>query len=338
MKKRDVKITIKDIAKEAGVSISTVSAVINGTKKVSDSKTKLIKSLIEKYNYVPDSRAQNLRNQRTATAGLVVSSFPDNHVTLMINGVGKRARELGYQLLFVNTNEDQDYEKETIRLLSSHMVDGIILTPTNINSQYLNQYLEQGVPIVQVLRYDPNLSSIPRVTMDDFQGGYDATLHLLQHGHKHIGIIYAKANITPTNERIEGYKAALKRYGISFNESYLEHGRATVQGGQKAVENLLRREKQITALFLLNDLMTVGAFQAFESLSLKCPDDIAVIGFGDFPTANIISTPITNLRLDSEMVGRLAFDMLINRINNPDFVKHIQIPASLMIRRSCGCR
>ncbi|PEO42993.1 LacI family transcriptional regulator [Bacillus sp. AFS026049] len=332
-----MKITIKDIAREAGVSTATVSHVINGTKNISEGKTKLIKRIIEKYNYVPDIRAKNLRNLKTKTAGLVVSSFPDSHVSGIVNGVGKRARELGYQMLFINTIEDQEYEMETMKLLSSHMVDGIIITPSKMDSQYLKKYIEQNLPITQVLRYDPNLPQIPKVTMDDFQAGYDATVHLLQHGHHYIGLIYATADVTSTTGRIEGYKAALKDYHLTFNESYLETGNATVEGGLKATKSLINREKQITSLFILNDLMTVGAIQGLTALSLKCPEDIALIGFGDFPAANITCPPITNISMSSETVGQTAFDVLLNKINNPSYSRHIQIPASLMIRRSCGC-
>lgn len=332
-----MKITIKDIAKEAGVSIATVSHVINRTKNISENKSKLIKEIIDKYNYVPDIRAKNLRNLKTKTAGLVVSSFPDSHVSGIVNGIGTRARELDYQLLFTNTNEDQDYEKETMKLLSSHMVDGIIITPSKMDTQYINKYIKQNIPIIQALRYDPNLLTIPRVTMDDFQAGYDATMHLLQHGHRHIGLIYAKANVTSTNGRIEGYKAALKEFQLYFNESYLELGNATVEGGQKATKYLLNREKQISSLFVLNDLMTVGTMQGLEALSLKCPEDIALIGFGDFPAAKITNPPISNISMSSEIVGRTAFDVLLNKMNNLNYSRHIQIPASLILRKSCGC-
>lgn len=332
-----MKITMKDIANEAGVSIATVSHVINGTKNISESKKKLISEIIQKHNYIPDTRAKNLRNSITKTAGLVVSSFPDSYVTGIVNGVGERACELGYRLLLINTNEDQDYEKESIKLLSSNIVDGIILTPTKMDLGYLKSYINQNVPIAQVIRYDPKLPNIPRVTADDFQAGYDATIHLLQHGHKEIGLIISRANITPTIERIEGYKAALKEYNIPFNENYLEPGYATVNNGLNATKKLLARESKISALFVLSDLMTIGAMQAISELSLKCPEHIAIIGFGDFAGASITNPAITNISLSAETIGRTAFDVLLNKINNHNYSKHIQIPTSLIIRKSCGC-
>jgi LacI family transcriptional regulator len=331
-----MKITMKDIAKEAGVSVATVSHVINGTKRISEEKHLLIRQAIEKYNYVPDIRAKNLRLQKTRTAGLVVSSFPDVYVTGIVNGVGNRARELGYHLLFVNTNEDSTYERDTIQLLGSNMVDGIILSPTS-HSLNLKEYMDQKVPLVFAIRYDPNIKDIPRVTADDFQAGYDATVHMIRHGHKNIGIIYAIPNVTSTNQRIEGYRAALKEYHIPFNERYLEIGHATVEGGFHAAKSLLKREKEISSLFVLSDLMTIGSMKALINLSLKCPEDIALIGFGDFEAATVTNPPISSISLPPDTIGRTAFDLLLNKMNNPNYFKHVQIPTSLVPRKSCGC-
>ncbi|AGT33638.1 hypothetical protein M493_17145 [Geobacillus genomosp. 3] len=332
-----MKITMKDIAKEAGVSVATVSHVINGTKRISEEKEKRIWETIKKYNYVPDARAKQLRLQKTKTAALVVSSLPDSYVTGFVNAVGMRARELGYHLLFVNTNENLEHEKETIHLLSSHMVDGIILSPSQSDISYLQTYIDQHLPIVLVNRYDPKITNIPRVVADDFQAGYDATIHLLQHGHKHIGVIYGVPNVSTTNQRIEGYKTALQEHGVPFNEHYLEMGYATVEGGYNAVKTLLNRHQEITALFVLNDAMTIGALKGIHSLLLKCPDDIALIGFGDFEAASVTDPPITNIYLPPDTIGRTAFDILINRINNPNYCKSVSLPTSLIIRKSCGC-
>lgn len=330
--------TMKDIAKEAGVSVATVSHVINGTKNISEEKQKLVRQTIEKYNYVPDIRAKNLRLKKTKTVGLVVSSLQDTYVTGIVNGVGSRARELGYQLLFVNTNENAEYEKETIQLIGSNMVDGIILSPTSCDTGYLKEHIDQQkVPFVFINRYDPNISDIPRITADDFQAGYDATAHLIQHGHKHIGLIYAIPNVTTTDQRIEGYKAALNKFNLPFNHHYLEMGHATVDGAVHAIKSLLSRNKKITALFVLSDLMTIGAMKGIIGMSLRCPEDIALIGFGDFDAAQIISPPISNIGLPPDTIGRTAFDALVNKMSNSSYYRHIQIPTSLVIRKSCGC-
>jgi LacI family transcriptional regulator len=332
-----MKITMKSIAEESGVSVATVSHVINGTKKISEEKYQKVMEIVRKHNYVPNFSARNLRQQTTKTAGLVVPSFPDNYVTGYINGIGNRARELDYNLLFVNTNEDSEYEKKAIQLLHSRMADGIILSPSSSNADYLTKYIQEDYPIVLISRYDPKLKSLPWVTADDLQAGYDATVHLIRHGHKRIGVIYAVPNITPTNDRIEGYKKALREFNIPFNESYLKLGYATVEGGKRAAMSLLKKEKDITALFILSDLMTIGVISACQEIGVRIPDDLALIGFGDFASAPIIDPPITNINLPPDTIGRTAFDVLINKINNPTYNKHIQLPASLIVRKSCGC-
>jgi LacI family transcriptional regulator len=328
---------MKDIAKEASVSIATVSHVINGTKHITEEKHNKIMELIRKYNYIPNSTAKNLRQQTTKTAGLVVSSFPDTFVTEMVYGVEERAREMGYNLLLINTNEDIEYEEKTMNLLHSKMVDGIILSPTGNNIQYLNKFIDNNFPVVLVNRYDPKINNIPRVTGDNYQTGFDATMHLLKHGHKKIGFIYSVPDVSTTIDRINGYKDAFKKYNLSFKESYLEVGYATVSGGVNAVQSLLTRENDITALFIQNDLMTIGAIQKIKELSLNIPKDIAIIGFGDFASSEIIEPPVTNIVLPPNVIGRTAFDILLSKINNSDYTKHIELPPTLIIRKSCGC-
>ncbi|WP_158735794.1 LacI family DNA-binding transcriptional regulator [Alteribacillus sp. YIM 98480] len=332
-----MKMTMKDIAKEANVSTATVSHVINGTKHISEEKHNRIMEVIRKYNYIPNSTAKNLRKQSTKTAGLIVSSFPDSFVTEMIYGAEKRAREMGYNLLLINTNENSSYEKETINLLHAKMVDGIILAPTASGASYLNSFTDDNFPIVLVNRDDPSLKNIPKVTGDNYQTGFDSATHLLKHGHEKIGIIYAVSNVSTTVHRIEGYKDALKKYNLPFNDSYIEQGHATVEGGAEAVKSLLTREKDISALFILNDLMTIGAISKMKELSLRIPKDIALMGFGDFASANIIDPPVTNIVLPPETIGKTAFDVLLSKINNPEYNKHIELPPTLITRKSCGC-
>lgn len=330
-------VTMKDIAKEADVSVATVSHVINRTKHISDDTLNKVLKVIDRYNYVPNSAAKNLRQQSTKTAGLVVSSFPDSFVTQMIFGIEERAKEMGYRILLVNTNEDNEYEEKTINLLHSKLVDGVILSPTSGDIQYLQKYTNDKFPMVMVNRFDPAITNIPRVTGDNLQLGYDATAHLLRHGHKQIGFIYSFPNVSTTNDRIRGYKKALDQFELPIWEENLIQGYATVKGGAAAVQQLLSKNKNVTALFVQNDLMTIGAIGKIKELGLRIPEDIAIIGFGDFSSAHIINPPVTNIVLPPETIGRTAFDVLLNKINNPDYMSHIELPPSMLIRKSCGC-
>ena len=331
-----MKLTMKDIAKEAGVSVATVSHVINGTKNITDEKKNNILKIIEKYNYVPNSTAKNLRRRSTKTAALVVSSSTDSFVNEMIFGVEKRAREMGYSLLLVNTNEDEVYEEKTINMLYSKMVDGIILSPTSNNIDYLNKFTK-SMPIVLANRYNEVVKNAPRVTGDNYRVGFDATTHLIEHGHGSIGVIYSVADVSTTEGRLKGYRAALKECNLSYDESHLEIGYGTVEGGAEAAETLLKSDNDITALFILNDNMTIGAISKLKEMGLSIPEDIALIGFGDSPASAIIDPPVTNMILPPQEIGMKAFESLSKKIDGEKHVENVELPASMVIRQSCGC-
>ncbi|WP_040981980.1 LacI family DNA-binding transcriptional regulator [Oceanobacillus jeddahense] len=331
-------ITMKDIAREANVSVATVSHVINNTKNISQATRKKVMSITEKYNYTPNYSAKNLRQQSTKTVALVISSHPDAFVTEMIFAIEERAAEMDYNLLLVNTKEHSEYEEKTINLLHSNLVDGIILSPTSGDIQYLQNYTKDKFPIVMVNRYDDSIESISRVTGDNFQLGYDATMHLLDHGHEKIGFIYTYPDVSTTEDRIKGHHEALKQANIPFDQELIIQGFAHIDGGAAATKELLMKNNRITALFIQNDLMTIGALDAIKEMYLRIPDDIAIIGFGEFSASHIIDPSITTIVLPPETIGKTAFDILLNKMNNPDYMNHVELPPFMNIRKSCGCQ
>ncbi|ENH96143.1 LacI family transcriptional regulator [Gracilibacillus halophilus YIM-C55.5] len=335
-----MKITMKEIAKEAGVSVTTVSHIINGTKRMTDHTYNRVMDVVNKYNYIPNYSAKNLRNNSTKTAGLIVPSFPDSFVTKYTNSIALRAREMGYNLLFVNSNEDTDYEEETLKLFSSQMVDGVILAPAAKYSQpspYDVTDIIESLPIVLISRYHDAFTNSPIIKQDDFQAGFDAGNHLLMHGHQRVGIIYAVQDISPTVDRIKGFRHALQQRGIQLEEEQIVNGEATTKGGEKAVRRLLHDQPDITGLFILNDSMSVGVISGLKEMEISIPDDVALIGFGDFPSASIIDPPITTIGLSPETMGQTAFDLLLNKISNKDYHNKVEVPTHLIQRKSCGC-
>ncbi|WP_040981961.1 LacI family DNA-binding transcriptional regulator [Oceanobacillus jeddahense] len=335
-----MRITMKEIAKEAGVSVTTVSHVINGSKKITEETYNRVMDIVNKYNYVPNYSAKNLRNNTTKTAGLIVPSFPDSFVTEYINAISLRAKEMNYNLLFVNTNEDVDYEEATLKLFSSQMVDGIILSPAASYSKpfpYHIHNIMKNLPIVLISRYHDALTDTPLVCQDDYQAGFDAAKHFLEHGHKKMVVVYGMDDIGPTFNRIKGFKAALELEGMTLDPEQIIDGEATVQGAEKAIKKLINNQTDVTAMFLLNDSMTIGAISALNDMNISIPNEMAIIGFGDFPSASIINRPITTISASAETMGRTAFDMLLNKINNPDYMNKVIVPTYLIKRKSCGC-
>src|SRR5699024_606982 len=177
----------------------------------------------------------------------------------------------------------------------------------------------------------------PRVTGDNYRIGYDATSHLIEHGHKNIGVIYSVPDVSTTESRISGYKNALKENNLTYDDKNLEIGYGTVEGGASAVNNLLDRNKDITALFFLNDFMTIGGISTLRDRGLNIPEDIALIGFGDSPASAIIDPPVTNMILPPQEIGQTAFESLTKKIDGDKNVDNFELPASMVIRKSCGC-
>lgn len=335
-----MRITMKDIAAEAGVSITTVSHVINGTKKLSPQTVAKIQKIIDKYNYMPNHSAKSLRKSKSKVAGLIVSSFPDTYVTRYINSISIRAKEMGYSLLFVNTNEDATYEEDTLKLFNSQMVDGVIISPairTNKKPTTEVEGILNTLPIVLISRYHDSYESCPHVVQDDFQAGYDTATHFIYHGHKNMGIIYSTPHISATDNRIEGFKRALKDNNFHLPDKSIFQGYATEDGGSSAIKELLAKNKDITAVFILNDTMTVGVIDTLREMNVSIPNDLAIIGFGDFPAAKLINPSITTINSSPEALGQTAFDMLLSKINNKDYYNSVKIPTYLIRRRSCGC-
>ncbi|RTQ94133.1 LacI family DNA-binding transcriptional regulator [Lysinibacillus telephonicus] len=327
-----MRITIKDIAKEAGVSTASVSHVLNGTKKLSESTTKKVMDVINKYNYIPSENAKKLRNDHTKTIGVMVSSIQDHYVSGIIMELSDVIRSNGYEMLFINTSENLDYEKEAIKLLIAQRVEGLIISPVNSSSLSKYQDLFKELPIVQVLRYDTALS-LPKVTADDFNAGYLATKHLLSQGYKKIAIIYSKKTINPTFDRIKGCQQALLEFS-NTNTLFLEQGFATVEGGAKAFEEIYRRHPDVDGVFALNDFMAIGCLMKIKELKLKCPEQIGVVSFGDFASAELIEPSVTAIHVENKEIGRKAAHKLFNILNNHPFEQEEKVELLLKVRNS----
>ena len=330
-----MRITISDIAEEAGVSIATVSHVINGTKNISEKRKRKILEIIEKHNYVPHSAAKNLRTSKTNTIALVISSFLDDYIIKLMEGVSKKAKENRYNLLFVNTHEDANYEKKIINLLQSGKVDGIILSSASIDLESLID-MNSNIPIVLLNRSTSKECDYPVITGNDYEVGYKATKHLLDKGHKQIGFIYAIPNVSPTVNRINGYKKALEEYSIPFDNNLLEWGKATKEGSAEATKALIKRNPSISALFVQKDVMTIGTVMALREMNLSIPEDIAIIGFGDFTSADVLDPPITVITMPAIEIGEKACEVLIKEMQKKPYSNNNDFPCKLIIRDSCG--
>lgn len=321
-----MKITIKEIAKEAGVSTASVSHVINGTKQLSEETTRKIKDVISKYNFIPNKNASNLSTTSTKLIGVLISSVQDHYVTSIITSMSHVIREHGYQMLFVNTNEDVHYETDALNLFVAQRVEGILISPVTNDSLRVHQDLLKDIPVVQVIRSDLGFSS-PKVTADDFNVGYIAAKYLLQSNVKKIGLVYSRYTINPTLERICGFETACTELHYENIKLY-EQGFGTVEGGYSAIKQLLKKNPEIDGIFTLNDFMAIGCLKYIKEHN----SNIQVVAFSDFAAADLVEPPISCIAIDQQQIGIRATEILFEQLHIQNSYIHEKIPIKLKIR------
>jgi LacI family transcriptional regulator len=327
-------VTIKHVAKEAGVSIATVSHVINNTRYVSDELSKKVHLAMEKLGYHPDGIARSLRKKRTYTVGMIIPDSSNPFFAEVALGFEMRSFDLSYNVIFCNTNGDVQKESTYLDLLLKKRVDGIVFVSSGININSVKFIKSQKIPIIVVDREIKRLK-VDSVLVDNLSGGYQATKHLLNLGHKRIACISGPSLITPSSERIEGYKKALMEASLEIDKKLILMGDFQFEGGYKSAKKLLRMKKIPTAIFACNDLMAIGAICAIKEAGMRVPQDISVVGFDDIALASFYSPKLTTVIQPKYKMGKLAASMLIERIKNKEMAPRRKLlKTELIIRES----
>jgi LacI family transcriptional regulator len=327
-------ITMKDVGKLAGVSATTVSHVVNKSRFVSDNVKKRVLKAMEELNYQPNAIAKSLRQKSTLTIGLIISDISNPFFTGMVRGVEDTAAKFGYNLILCNTDENPDKERDYLHILRQKQIDGIIMAPTSGNSYYIGDLVKKGFPIVFIDRYLKEVDA-PSVLVNNEEGAYQAIKHLIYLGHKEIGAIIGLDNITSTSERLNGYRRAVEEFGLTVKNSLIKQGNSKVAGGYQATLELLDIPSPPTAIFAANNLMTIGVMNALRSKSIRCPQDVAVIGFDDFEWASTFRPYLTTVAQPVYELGSKAAEVLIKRIRK-EKSGNILLGCNLIVRESCG--
>ena len=327
-------ITIKDVAKEAGVSIATVSHVINSTRYVSDELSKKVHLAIEKLSYHPNDIARSLKKKKTYTIGMIMPDNSNPFFAEVALGIEMKSFDLSYNVIFCNTNRNVQKESTYLDLLLKKRVDGIVFVSSGININSVKFIKSQKIPIIVVDREIKRLK-VDSVLVDNLSGGYQATKHLLNLGHKIISCISGPSLITPSSERIEGYKKALMEASLEIDEKLILMGDFQFEGGYKYAKKLLRMKRIPTAIFACNDLMAIGAICAIKEEGLSVPKDISVVGFDDIALASFCDPKLTTVIQPKYIMGKLAANMLIERIRNKEMEPRRKLlKTELIIRES----
>jgi len=312
------KVTIKEVAMEAGVSTATVSRVLNSSGFVSDEIKDRVQFAIQKLNYQPNAIARSLKSERTTTIGVVIPDISNPYYMQISKGIEDVVQQKGYNLIFGSSDENPKKEAKLLQLLHEQRVSAIVLATASGNESLIRQITQSGVPIVLVDRtVDIEGITLDAVTVDNLNSTYEITKVLLNKGHQLIGVVNGLLNVSTGKERYEGYQKALKEFGIEEDLKYAFTGSFTLEGGTAAADYFLNFVKKPTAILGLNNIMTFGVLLELTKRGYSIPDDVVIASYGEVPEAQLLKSPgIISLVHRPYEMGKYVGDILIKRLNN----------------------
>jgi LacI family transcriptional regulator len=329
------RVTMADVAREAGVSTMTVSRVVNEKGEISAATRQRVLAVIEQLGYRPSAIARGLATQRTGTLGLVVPDISNPFFSDLARGAEDQAYAEGYNIFLCNTKEDPQREVSTLESLAEKRVDGLIVCSSRLEDGQLCAALRHHPTVVLVNRRLADYGGVGIVCVDDASGGELATRHLLQSGHRALGMLAGPPASQSGHLRVQGYKATLDGAGLSCREDWVRPCSSNVDGGRKVARELLLESPEITALFCYNDLVAVGALQACGELGRHVPEDVAIVGFDDIFLAALVTPSLTTCRIPRYDLGVMAMEVLLNWIGDcSDGCGDIVLQPELVVRAS----
>jgi LacI family transcriptional regulator len=335
-RKKNGKITIFDVAKEAGVSYSTVSRVLNGFDFVKETTREKVLATAEKLGYVANIQARSLAGGKTRIIGLLVPGLDNGYITELVRGVDQELAHSDYDLMLYTTHRYEGKESLYVKTIANGLVDGLILiVPLNAHN-YLQALPTQDFPYVLVDQID-NIYNSTTVDATNWQGAYDATTYLINLGHRRIGFIMGHPLLNSAKERYDGYRSALQHNRIPDDKSLVISGDYLTQSGYLGAQKLLALPKRPTAIFASNDLSAFGALDAIHEAGLSIPDDVSIIGFDDLPHASLVYPKLTTVRQPLAQIGQVAVRLLLEKLEDPEKeARRVTLATELVIRDSCA--
>lgn len=334
--KRLNRVTIKDIAHEAGVSYSTVSRVLNHYEHVRPDKRQRVWSAVTRLGYVANPQARSLAGGRSHMVGLLVPELGNAYIGQVVRGIDEALAEAQYELMLYTTHRQRTKESTFVRTLTYGMTDGLLLLVPTEPQAYLETLHEERFPYV-VIDHQGFDDFSPTVIAKNYQAAFDATRYLIELGHRRIGFIRGLKHLSSAIERHKGYRAALEAHGLEYDPSLVVDGEFLQGPSYAATQALLDRPDRPTAIFASNDLSAFGAMDAVRVRGLSIPDDISILGFDDIPQAASVRPALTTVRQPLVEMGRIAVQLLFTYIEDPDRpCERIELDTALVIRDSCA--
>lgn len=303
--------SIKDVAARAGVSVATVSRVLNNNPRVKPRLRERVLQAVAELDYHPSGIARSMRSQSGRVIGLIISDIQNPFFTALVRAVEDVAYANQYTVLLCNSDEDPQKERLYVDILFQERVAGVIIVPTG--KDCCDLLVQRRIPVVMADRKVPDIN-IDSVTLDNTAGAYTATAHLISLGHTRIGLVSAPPHASVGLERRQGYERALREHGLPVDESLIRMGNFKESGGYQAAKELLAIKPRPTAIFSVNNLMTIGTLQAIHEQGLRIPKDISVVGFDDMPWLPLLTPPLTVVSQPVYEIGRVAAEILFRRI------------------------
>lgn len=330
--------TIKDIAREAGVSVTTVSRALNGYSDVSEKTREKVFRIAKELNYSPNTLARSLVMNRSMTFGLLVSgldvSNPKDNITFdILSGINKFVGECGYDIVLFSTNSTKQREKTYTQLCRERRVDGVIIQGIRTDDPYLKEVVESDIPCVLI---DIPLTSptVGYVTTDNVLGAKKAVEHLIQLGHQKIGFINGHDFAFISQERLKGYEEALKEANIQINREWIGNGKFSEDAAEITALKLLEAHPEITAIFCASDLMALGVMKAARILGIKVPHDLSIVGFDDIVLASYVTPSLTTIGQDIFQIGYEAARLLLSILEKKVKSHIVTLETELKVRES----
>jgi DNA-binding LacI/PurR family transcriptional regulator len=334
-------VSIKDIAKTAGVSHSTVSRALSDSPLVSE-KTKLrIQRLAREMGYSPDAQARSLVMGRTHTVGLVVTTITDPFIAEIVQVIERTARDHGYSVILASSDAEPEREIAAVEMLHSKRVDGVVVTSSRIGALYQDHLSRLSVPVVLVNSHNEQMGSYTfSINVDNRHGASLATKHLVDLGHRRIAYVTGPADHSDDLARLAGYRDTLNLAGIGFDPTLVVPGNGKACGGGRALPALQALAEPPTAVFCYNDMTAIGLMRAARQDGLDVPQKLSLVGFDDIPFASYVQPPLTTIAQPKSQMGAKAMEMVLNLISSPGATgedgSNLVVAGNLVVRESSG--
>lgn len=327
-------VRLKDVASKAGVSVATVSHVVNNTKPVSEKTKARIEAAIKELSYTPNFLAKSLKENRSKVIGLIIPDISNYYFTEIASIIEQRLNDAGYNMILCNSNENLELEIQHIQQLKAYMVSGMIIAPTTMDFDYRKLVASQDYPIVFI---DRKLSTLQgdSIIADGACAVEEAVSYLIKKGHKRIGFIGANRGLSTTANRFLGYQNALKKNGIPLDSSLCVFGEPKIAPAMSLCSQLFS-QTNISALLVSSSLMSIGAVQFFTKNNIKIPEQIALIGYDDYIWSTITAPPLSTIKQPTSEIGYKAAETMLNRLENGNTpITEILLNSEFIIRKSC---